>query len=466
MIIWSLITVLIIADMFTRIRFTAKFGAALILIFMPHLIIVRKWLDILGLGVCKLPFTVLTAYTFLRLGLMPIKKHKTMSHRLNALCGGRRLLNLGTYATLIQIPLYIAYSAFGGFTKTGHLILPDAVFAYFFITLMLFNGMLRVIFTSRWLNVFKRLICFFLIPVPLFNIGIMFYLKHIAGKEFDYFVYKLDDMPKEIENRICETKYPILLVHGVGFRDARFFNYWGRIPKYLRTRGAQIFYGHQEGWATVEYNASLLHDRVMEVLKETGAEKINIIAHSKGGLDCRCMINTYDMGKYIASLTTMGTPHHGVKFADVLLAKLPPNLVGFISKRIDSIFDAYGDTNPDFNTAVRELTEEYAAKFNAATPDSPQVYYQSYASVMSSVFSDNILSIPYIISRAVGCKQNDGLVPEPSAHWGEYKGVIKNKRMSGVSHGDLIDLKREDFRGFDMLSKYAEIVKELKEKGF
>ena len=27
----------------------------------------------------------------------------------------------------------------------------------------------------------------------------------------------------------CSTRYPILLVHGAGFRDRRFPRYWGRI---------------------------------------------------------------------------------------------------------------------------------------------------------------------------------------------------------------------------------------------
>jgi triacylglycerol lipase len=105
-------------------------------------------------------------------------------------------------------------------------------------------------------------------------------------------------------------------------------------------------------------------------------------------------------------------------------------------------------------------------EFNAVTPDSPLIYYQSYASVMGCALSDYILTVPYLIGRMVGSKKNDGLVPEPSAHWGEFKGVLQNKRIHGVSHGDLIDLKRDDYRGFDILSMYVDIVADLKQKGF
>ena len=52
-------------------------------------------------------------------------------------------------------------------------------------------------------------------------------------------------------------------------------------------------------------------------MEETESEKINIIAHSKGGLDCRAVMDT-DAGKYIASLTTINTPHKGCEFADYM----------------------------------------------------------------------------------------------------------------------------------------------------
>lgn len=32
-------------------------------------------------------------------------------------------------------------------------------------------------------------------------------------------------------------KYPILLVHGMGFRDDRKIGYWGRIPDVLKNNG-------------------------------------------------------------------------------------------------------------------------------------------------------------------------------------------------------------------------------------
>ena len=40
---------------------------------------------------------------------------------------------------------------------------------------------------------------------------------------------------------ICKTKYPIVLVHGIFFRDSKMFNYWGRVPNTLKLHGATIY---------------------------------------------------------------------------------------------------------------------------------------------------------------------------------------------------------------------------------
>lgn len=46
--------------------------------------------------------------------------------------------------------------------------------------------------------------------------------------------YLLNESRKDKE--ICNTKYPILFVHGVFFRDFKNFNYWGRIPNELEKK--------------------------------------------------------------------------------------------------------------------------------------------------------------------------------------------------------------------------------------
>ena len=82
-------------------------------------------------------------------------------------------------------------------------------------------------------------------------------------------------------------KFPVLLVHGMGFRDNKHINYWGRIPKKLEEIGCKVYYGNQDSNGKIESNGEQLAKRIKEIIDETGAEKINVIAHSKGGLDMR-----------------------------------------------------------------------------------------------------------------------------------------------------------------------------------
>ena len=90
-----------------------------------------------------------------------------------------------------------------------------------------------------------------------------------------------------MSNESCATRYPIVLIHGAGFRDLKWPVYWGRIPGVLERNGASVRYGLQDCWAIVETNAEAIAARIDEILAETGAEKVNLIAHSKGGLEAR-----------------------------------------------------------------------------------------------------------------------------------------------------------------------------------
>lgn len=262
----------------------------------------------------------------------------------------------------------------------------------------------------------------------------------------------------------CKTKYPIVLIHGIGFRDNKFFNYWGRIPRTLIAEGADIYYGKQDSWATIEYNAEIIKKNILSVISKTGSEKVNLIAHSKGGLEARYMISALGMEKYIASLTTISTPHRGSKTIDKF-CKLPPFLYKFIAFLIDLIYRIIGDAEPDFYEASRQFTSFYCEKFNSKILNSTEVYYQSYASIMENSFSDIFMFIPHFIIKLIE-GDNDGLVTPESAKWGNFKGLISGKTMRGVSHADIVDFRRRNYSGIDIREVYVEIIEGLKNSGF
>lgn len=72
---------------------------------------------------------------------------------------------------------------------------------------------------------------------------------------------------------------------------------------------------------------------------------MNIIAHSKGGLDSRYLISGLHMAPYVASLTTICTPHRGSMLADLLM-KLPDFLYRGICGLMDRYFGMLGDRRP------------------------------------------------------------------------------------------------------------------------
>ena len=265
-------------------------------------------------------------------------------------------------------------------------------------------------------------------------------------------------------------KYPVLLVHGMGFRDNDFIGYWGRIPKALEECGCRVFFGEQDANADIETNAAHLAQRIDQILTQTGAERLNIIAHSKGGLDSRYAISTLGIGSKVASLTTICTPHNGSKTMD-LLVKLPDPLIRFVGFCSDIFFRKLGDKHPNSYKVFRCFTTAAAKEFNANNPDHTDVLYQSYAFVMNSPFSDVFLWFPSLVVGMVE-GENDGLLPPASVKWGNFKGIYRGNGNRGISHLDEIDMRRRPLSKAtgngvsDIISIYKEIVNELAQKGY
>ena len=61
---------------------------------------------------------------------------------------------------------------------------------------------------------------------------------------------------------------------------------------------------------------------------------------------------------------------------------------------------------------------------------------------------------------------NDGLVGEASFPWGERFQMLTPQGKRGISHGDVVDLNRENIRGFDVREYYVQLVADLKTRGF
>jgi len=461
----------IILDICGKIKLMGKGPIAFFLMVIPHFILIyyslinyELALSIKALFVFTV--TILFVYIWFKANIFPAAVDKKAKFRIKVLFGGRRIVYYGLYTFLVQIPVSIALV----YIMTSHalptyIIIMDAVCAFLMAFILIVNGMFRIIIASKRLNIVKRIIVLLTSMIPVIGVIPMVYACVIAYQEYDYECFKNIRKDERINSYVCQTKYPLILVHGIGFRDIKYINYWGRIPKELISNGAVVYYGNQEAWGTVEMNAKQVMEKIFEVLKTHNCEKVNIIAHSKGGLDSRYLISKLGMGDYVASLTTISSPHRGAKLVDLLIKWVPDKTYHKIANVVNKYFRMIGDIKPDLYKASRQLSSEWCEGFNKEIIDVEQVYYQSYTSIMKNSRSHWLLSIPYLIVKKLE-GENDGLVSVDSSKWGEFKGVFSNKYTRGISHADIIDLTREDYKSFEVIEKYVEIVSKLKAMGF
>lgn len=191
----------------------------------------------------------------------------------------------------------------------------------------------------------------------------------------------------------------------------------------LKDRGFEVYHSSVAWAANVDRRAADLKQNILNILDKTGAEKVNIIAHSMGGLDTRhMMFNDRDAGRIhnrIASLTTISTPHAGSSFADWGLDNL--SQIPFILKKIGLDVDAFRDLRTDSCKAFNECPE--VLEFESACQS--RITFQTYAGRQNFWGIFNLLKGSFrIIEEKEG--ENDGLVSVQSAKWGEgyFKGTL------------------------------------------
>lgn len=332
--------------------------------------------------------------------------------------------------------------------------------------IIFWNGIIRIYVTSVQLGIRYRVVGLLLGMIPIANLVMLMKIYIRVRREADFETEKHQINETRKSEKICATKYPILLVHGVFFRDSRLLNYWGRIPAELQKNGAVICYGNQQSALSVEQSAEELARKIKEIVETSGCGRVNIIAHSKGGLDSRYAITKLGCAPYVASLTTINTPHRGCLFAEYLLGSCPARLKNFIENTYNNVYYRLGDSSPNFMAAVKCLTNSYCERFNAEIPDSPEVMYQSYGSKATNRRSGRFpLNVSYpVVKKYDG--DNDGLVALTSASWGERFTPVYPTGKRGITHADMIDLNREDIKGFDVREFYVQMVAELKQKGY
>lgn len=390
--------------------------------------------------------------------------------RLKVCCDGGGLLILFLSSTVCSIGLFLCGCL--GLLPVGAPVAEpgfwviNSLLAILLEALVFWNGIVRVYSSSLQLGVRIRVIGIACGMIPVAHLIALGIIIRTVTREVSFENEKILLNERRRGERICATKYPLLMVHGVFFRDFRYFNYWGRISKELESNGARVFYGNHQSAASVSDSGRVIADRILQIIKETGCEKVNIIAHSKGGLDARAALQLPGIAEHVASLTTVSTPHRGCEFADYLLTRIPPKQQDIVAKTYNAALKRAGDPNPDFLGAVSDLTASACLEFNKKTPDIPGVCYQSVGSRLNRAVGGRFpLNFTYALAKRFD-GANDGLVGYRSFPWGDSCRILTVNGTRGISHGDMIDLNRENLPEFDVREFYVQLVADLKSRGF
>ena len=259
-----------------------------------------------------------------------------------------------------------------------------------------------------------------------------------------------------------KTKYPIVLVHGIVIKDFLFIKSFGEIDRILRIQGHTVYKANIDGVGSVANNAVQLKNEILKILEKENVDKVNVIAHSKGGLDTKYMIEHLGMEDHVASLTTLSTPHKGSHIATNIL-KLPKWITKFIAFWVNFWYRLFGDKKPNSYQACLDL-QRIDSLEEATINFSNKVYCQSYSTEMKKSRDDFIMGIPLMFSKHFEKNQiSDGVVPQDSTVFGEYKGHAFDE---SVSHSEIIDFMVKKKKKDKIYMFYSFLCEELVNMGF
>jgi triacylglycerol lipase len=217
-------------------------------------------------------------------------------------------------------------------------------------------------------------------------------------------------------------------------------HYFRGVPARLRALGHHVHVARVSPIGGIRVRAAQLAEQVERI-----GTQVNIIAHSMGGLDARLAIARYGLGERVASLITIGTPHHGTPLSDMASAlgewRLLRRSLGALGVHVDGLYD---------------VSTQRMREFNRQVPDCPDVVY---ASVVGAVNLDAggvhaLLATchRYLLRRA---GPNDGVVPATSQVWGEALDEVDADHWAQVGW----------FSRFDVQTFYALLAERLAARG-
>jgi len=259
----------------------------------------------------------------------------------------------------------------------------------------------------------------------------------------------------------CNTKYPIVFVHGVN-TNSDSVNFAIKLMDRLEENGAKTYRTFVTAWDSTHNKGVQWRAEVLRILAISGASKINVIAHSNGVIYARYAVTNLGLGNKIASMTLMCGPNRGTEAADIALKILPTWVEPVADQLFAWIFPA--DVNGSISQNAYDLTTSYMQNvFNPNTPDVAGIYYQSYGAKIKFAALNSILEPLWLLILPFG-GANDGIIPTYSAPWTNFKGILTGAWWgNGLDHLDIISGETRSGWGSDDF--FINIAIDLKSKG-
>ena len=258
------------------------------------------------------------------------------------------------------------------------------------------------------------------------------------------------------------SRYPIVLVHGIAMKNLKSIRAFGKIEDVIRDEGYSVYIADTDGFGSIENNAEQLKRYILRVCNAEKCDKVNIIAHSKGGLDSKYMILNLGMEERIASLTTLCTPHRGSLVASRVWS-WPRPIKRFIAFWINTSYRLIArDEHPD---ALRACEQLRWVDEDIVTHDfSGKVYCQSFSTTLKKGRDCFILALPMRVIRRFDARESDGLVCHESSKFGNYRGECI--RDMSISHSQIIDFFAKKKQREKVYDFYRNLCREFSDMGF
>jgi triacylglycerol lipase len=240
-------------------------------------------------------------------------------------------------------------------------------------------------------------------------------------------------------------RYPVILVHGLfGFDELELGKtrraYFKGVRQTLEREGHVVHVPQVALAGSIAERAAQL----ARFVETTGAKRLNVVAHSMGGLDARLAIARLGLDRRVAALVTVGAPHRGSPLAD-LSGGLD---TGLLQKALSVAGISIG--------AFRDLTSESMARFNEEVPDVPGVAYASVVGRVVRIRRTNPLLVPSHLWLQRTAGDNDGVVPTSSQRWGQVLAEIEADHWAQIGWSS----------HFDAVAFYRDLLRELRAMGF